>query len=259
MGLGIVYASILLVRTAWSWRLAPVCPYRGAEPREAAVWEVLVRKLAGIAPRAADWVAGGPSDRLVLIAASWLPEALLSLCFVGLLAWLHRNRLRLDDGTLRTLRRFGMVYIGVAFWAVPMQVQDFWISIAWGRVVLCGIDPYTTHIHELANAEAILRGLPLDADLPGMTYGPLWALISAALCAIGKLLPWPGWGEALLFKGVLALSWIGVIRWCERALAGRPLWHRAVGLAIAAWLPLGPIQSVSEGHNDALVTALVAG
>lgn len=238
--------------------MAPVAPFGRDEPSERAFWAGLSEAVAGWSRTISEWLISGPNDRVSLLMASWLPEALLSGCFIGLLYWLYKSRDQLEIETVFRIRSFGFSFVVLALFAAPAQVSDFWLSIAWGRMVLEGINPYTAHLEHSPAMTSILQGLPVDPDLPGMTYGPLWALVSALLCGIARLLSNSVWAEAILFKALLATAWVSVIFVVDRTLRDRSHWERAFGVAVAGWLPLGPIQAVAEGHNDAVVVALLA-
>jgi alpha-1,6-mannosyltransferase len=80
-----------------------------------------------------------------------------------------------------------------------------------------------------------------------MTYGPLWALISAAVMKVAM-------GQAaaafLLFKLILAASWLLGLRLVLDLARDASPRQRALAALVYGWIPLGVSQTVAEGHND---------
>ena len=74
--------------------------------------------------------------------------------------------------------KWALAFAFVSCFAYPIFTQDFWLSVVWGDMVASGINPY----YEKFTPE-MLGGLPLDHFPMTMSYGPLWALISAAIVA----------------------------------------------------------------------------
>lgn len=85
-----------------------------------------------------------------------------------------------------------------------------------------------------------------------MSYGPLWALMSAliALVAFGNAI-----AMALLFKALIAAAWIGSLVLVDKVHGGRPQRERCLAIALFGWIPLGVSQSIAEGHNDIVMIA----
>ncbi len=132
--------------------------------------------------------------------------------------------------------------------AAPVLAHDFWLSLAWGRMIAAGYNPYhTDFIVELA------RDLPLDAAVR-MTYGPLWAIISGAVMVLtGSNFHI----SALVFKLILAGAWIGSLRLIWLLLRERSLWFQSVGLLIFGWMPVSVMSTSADGHNDAAMIVFV--
>ena len=110
-----------------------------------------------------------------------------------------------------------------------------------------GVNPYHTLF-----TETFLAGLPLDHFPMAMSYGPLWALLSAvvAIVARGNV-----WATALLFKAVIAAAWIWALVLTDRMVRDKPIRDRCLAIAMLGWIPLGVSQSVAEGHNDIAMIA----
>jgi hypothetical protein len=128
--------------------------------------------------------------------------------------------------------------------AMPVLVPDFWLSFAWGRTLWWGGNPY----YEVP--AAAVDGLPFDAPILKMTYGPLWALIAWAVTALtrGSVL----WGT-VVFKGVLVGSWALLVHVVHRLTSDRSPREQAVALLVVGWLPLGAVHVGGDGHNDVVM------
>lgn len=157
---------------------------------------------------------------------------------------LARSRSDPDERAVTLIRRWGMAYAFVMAWAAPVLVPDFWLSFAWGRTLWWGGNPY----YDVP--AAAVDGLPLDAPLMRMTYGPAWALVSWGITAVsrGSVL----W-SAVLFKALLASAWAAVLWLIDRLLSRHPARARALALVTVGWFPLGAVQIAGDGHNDALM------
>lgn len=254
--LGAINVLSLAASTLLSFGLSPRVPYGERQPREARCFHDLGERLAPLGERVRDFVsgAGAPVSRGTLLAGHSLPLAISTAVFLCLFLLLAARGDRLEPGTPRLLRRWAIAFALVCVPAAPVLVQDFWLSIAWGRMVLLGLNPYMTPLNPAEVPAAVLRSLPLDNQLSGMTYGPLWALVSAAtvFLAGGRAL-----AAATLFKLLLAAAWIGSLWLISRLVRGKPLPQQAAAIAVFGWLPLSVRQTVGEGHNDAALVLLL--
>ncbi len=204
----------------------------------------------------AEWLGFGPGTmpfaflsgdllprQAGLIGFYVLPLAVSTLIFAAL--WLAAARRRGPfDEQVDLLSRWALAF-GVA-WAVatPVFVEDFWLSLAWGRMVAGGVNPYYGGL-----TPEYYRDIPMNNETPLMTYGPLWALISGGVMRV--LGAWP-LVAALAMKALLGAAWYGCV------VAARKLTHSAAAVLIAGWLPLMAQQGVAEGHNDILLACGMA-
>jgi alpha-1,6-mannosyltransferase len=83
-----------------------------------------------------------------------------------------------------------------------------------------------------------------------MTYGPLWAHISHAVTVLAR---GSALWSAVLFKLVLTSAWVVLLWLVDRLMRRRALAERCAAILVVGWLPLGVMQSVGDGHNDALM------
>ncbi|MBC7898271.1 MAG: hypothetical protein H7066_22815 [Cytophagaceae bacterium] len=173
-----------------------------------------------------------------------LPLVLSTLFALGALLVVAHTDAGSAPGTPRLIRRWAMAYVVVMGFAMPVLVPDFWLSFAWGRTLFWGGNPY----YEVP--AAAVQGLPFDAPILKMTYGPLWALISWAIAGItrGSVL----W-STLLFKALLVGTWIGILHLVHRLTSDRSVREQSMALVVTGWLPLGAVQIGGDGHNDALM------
>jgi len=183
-----------------------------------------------------------------VIVFNALIQALISIAAIGLIVLLWRNRDGLTADIGRSILKWAIAFAIITSVAFPVFAQDFWLSAVWGSMVVAGDNPYETAF--LADWAA---AFPLDHFSMKMSYGPLVALLSAAVMTIADddiVL------TALLFKALLLAAWIGAlfaIAWLGRR---RGVVVQCLAVAIFGWLPVGVVQSLGEGHNDIWMVCL---
>jgi hypothetical protein len=157
-----------------------------------------------------------------------------------LLATLHRNDG--DPSIVRLLRRWSIAFAAVTCLAFPVFTQDFFLSMAWGRMLAAGINPF----HNLFTSD-ILVGLPLDHFPMVSSYGPLWTILSGAVMLLtgGRVL-----AAAIVFKAILLAAWIWSLLLVEAITERRPVADRCLATVAFGWVPVGVLQTLAEGHND---------
>lgn len=172
---------------------------------------------------------------------------------IAVAAWLFR---RLSDfsGPVTKAMTDRLFFWPVLFTAacipsVPVMTQDLWFSALWGEEILQGLNPYYVPF-TLEQA----RAYPFDEVPAMMTYGPLWAVVSAGIMALsdGNV-----WVTGLLFKLVLGGAWIAALAIVRRIGRTHDEATAAAGLVAFGWLPIGHIYSAGEGHNDMAMVVLM--
>lgn len=243
-GFGLLSLACFFSRAILSYGMVPIGPFGIPQPNEAATFSLLAQKLSFLGGGVQSFLLGQSflRNETVFALAYYLPLSIATGVFVVLFALLARHRESLPENTPRLLFRWAILFGAASFLTTPIFVHDFWLSIGWGRMVLAGSNPY----HNDLTLE-FARGLPLDYLNLRMTYGPLWALVSAALTGIAG---GNGFVAAVLFKLVLLGAWIGALRLIWQMLAKYSLWRQCVGIAIFGWLPLSVVETVGDGHND---------
>ena len=176
-------------------------------------------------------------------AWAW-PQLMATLFALVALLVLARSPGEADERVVTLARRWGVAYAVAMAWAAPVLVPDFWLSFAWGRTLWWGGNPY----YDVP--AAAVEGLPFDAPILKMTYGPLWAFLSWGVTAVTRGSVF--WG-VVLFKAILVGAWAGILWLLDRLLAGQPARVRAMALVTAGWLPLGVVHIAGDGHNDAVM------
>lgn len=244
--LGGLNALILLSYTLLSWPMAAGHP-DGA--KQAAAQSALARA-AGLDDQAVAFAGGRPFSSMTVFAATYgVHLVLLTITFLGLLLLLARHQDELSDATVTLLFRFSAAFAGICAFASPL-ILDFWLSLAWGKMVALGRNPYY-----MPRTEDVLAGIPLD---PGgtMTYGPLWATISGALMAIAGGNPIIGF---VLFRVLFAVAWLSLL-WLARALLREhSTWSQCAAIAVLGWMPVSLLRIYADGHNDIALVAFIAG
>lgn len=185
---------------------------------------------------------------LAVIISYCVPIAVVTVASLVLVLMLYRREHTLDANIARLLLRWSVAFALVSVLAFPLFTQDFWLSMAWGRMAAEGTNPY----HNLFTEETLV-GLPLDHFPLVMSYGPGWAILSAAIMAVtGKSVL----AAAILFKAVLLAAWLGSLVLIDRMTAPRSALDRCLAITVAGWMPLGMLQTVAEGHNDMVMVWL---
>lgn len=251
---GVWCAAAMLAVTVFSWLLAPFATF---EERPYGQHEFFARIGDAI-----PWIQGRIRDGLsawrwgiqlslhgrglfesreYFLAAYAAPLVAASLGALGVVAMAWRYRTLLHQGHVDRLWRWGVVFAVLCIPAAPVLVPDFWLSVAWGRTLAAGINPY------YSVPAAATSWLPIDAPIMKMTYGPLWAYVSAAVMKLtGAHALW----GALGFKVVLAAMWIGLLHLVRSLVRDRPPFEQVLALVLVGWIPIGVVQTVGDGHND---------
>ncbi len=210
------------------------------------------RRVAAGHPLLGGWLPEEVAPRSDAFLLGYLGPILLSTALVvGLLVWLHRQRSALPGSLPRQLLLFAVAFAAVSSLGLPILADDFFVSIAWGRMVRAGVNPY------YAAMDAVFAiDTPIEDTLwPWrMSYGPLWAALVGAvttLAAGGTV------ASAILLKALGTGAWIGCLLLLRALLAGRSCFEQCAGMLLFGWLPLGTFVIVGDGRNDAFVALLV--
>ncbi len=181
-------------------------------------------------------------DNEAVIVSYFVPLGVVTAAILLLVLMLPRWERALDAGIATLLLRWSVVFAVVTLFAFPVFTQDFWLSMAWGRMAAAGTNPY----HVLFGEEE-LSGLPLDHFPMVMSYGPAWAILSGVIMLVsGKSVL----AATILFKLVLLGTWLGSLFLVPRLTENRPVLDQCLAIAIFGWMPVGVLQTVAEGHND---------
>jgi hypothetical protein len=177
-----------------------------------------------------------------IVISYCIPVGIITIAWIALVAILYRREHTLDENLDALLMRWSVAFAVVCVLAFPLFTQDFWLSMAWGKMAAEGTNPY----HNLFTDET-LTGLPLDHFPMAMSYGPAWAILSGVVMAVtGKSVL----AAAILFKGVLLAAWLASLVLIRRITGSLAPIDRCLAIAIAGWMPIGVLQTVAEGHND---------
>jgi alpha-1,6-mannosyltransferase len=183
-----------------------------------------------------------------VIAIYWIPIAVATVAMLAVLLLLTRHREQADLAVGSLLFRWSLAFAAAGFFAFPLFTQDLWLSAAWGRMIVSGVNPY----HHYFTLQS-LRGLPLDHFPLIMSYGPLWALIAGAVMAIARH---SALVTAILFKGLIAAAWIGSLALIRRFMREKTSFDLCLATAVFGWAPLCITQFLAEGHNDIVMMFL---
>jgi len=236
-----------------SFGIAVVTPFNSRTPNEISALQGALEGLPvedrTLLRDIRDYLAGRS-----ILASQWVTTAiyLTPICVstAGLAAvWYATRRLGalVTKENLATLRRFAIGFGLSCILMYPMFTQDFWFSVAWGRMLVDGDNPY----YQYFTASAY-EGLPLFYEDTYMTYGPLWGWICALVAYVGhRIEVW----EFLIFKGVLLGAWVGSLFIIGRQMSLRPMAEQAQAILLFGWMPMSYFLTVAEGHNDIVMVA----
>jgi alpha-1,6-mannosyltransferase len=232
--LGAVQALFVFAYVALSYGLGPM-----SYAKQGVLFEGYARS-SGFGRFLQDFVGGHTFPRpeqLVLAFGATAGGA--TLTFVLLLWRLSVARNQLSPRIATRLFRWATVFACAMALAAPVLVQDFYMSVAWGRMVVQGINPY--YLGVPAN---LLTDLPLPELGLHMTYGPLWTVLSLITAA--------------LFKAVLVWAWLAAVQRLRGLVRARGAWQECYALAVLGWMPLTLFQILADGHNDVVMMFFVA-
>lgn len=251
LGAGMALCYGLLVPV--SYAIAPFSPLEKRHPGEV----VLFQRMLDAIPMPSSWQlsalqwtegAGLLTNRSLRAVLHLIPFIAAMVIFGLVVRLLFRHRNLIDASTTDLLFRLAVALALIKVLAWPDFTWDFWLSIGWGRMIAEGVNPYYQGLTGQA-----MTGLPFGPDGDRMTYGPVWAWLSAAIAAVS--------GESIitafvLGKGLLLTAWIGIleiIRRIAREHGGPAL--TGIAVCLFGWMPTSTRYSISEGHNDIVMVA----
>lgn len=241
-------AAAFALVTILSWLLAPRVASQLIRTARSTLYERMSNEAGWgwVGAELASWGAAVATPSGFIVAYS-VPLLVVTAAALWLLreASLHRERLTVAhvDQAWRWAGRFALLLIPAA----PVVVDDFWLSITWGRTLAAGINPY----YEVPAWAA--DTFPTGGTTMNMTYGPLWGYVCAVVMrtANDSVL----WGAALL-KIVLAALWLGLLAVTRTLVRHRDPFAQLFSCVLVGWLPLGVLHTVGDGHNDVGMMAL---
>lgn len=242
--LGAVGFATYLTMAVLSFFQAPALWFQHpAAPQAASFFYAFAEKFPVIALGRLLGHAGG------ILISYCIPLALATVTALTLLAMLYRNGHEIDASVERLIYRWSVAFAVAACLSFPVFTQDFFLSMAWGRMLAAGINPF----HNLFTPEMI-DDLPLDHFPMVSSYGPVWTILSGAVMALtGKSVL----AASIAFKAILLAMWIWSLRLIWAIAESRPAIERCLALVIFGWMPLGVVQILAEGHNDILMVWLM--
>lgn len=251
-----VWAFVLLATwcfgVALSYALAPFAPVESLQPARLAFLE----RMANAAPfgrallfntAAGNSIFARPDVRAGVFLVTF---AISATAFAAVVRLLVRSRDNPDPRVMRTLLWTAAAIATLAVLRYPAFTNDVWMSVAWGRMIVSGVNPYYRDF----TADA-MRGIPFQSFPLHMTYGPLWAMITAAMAwlARGSVL-----GAYFIQKALLAGAWLATVLVVKRLAERRSARHAAVAVCLFAWMPASAGYAIGEGHNDVVLALGVA-
>ncbi len=243
---GVCVAVLIGLQTLISPFLAAAQPigevgsrfFRGIAATEAWLPRLLRDGLEGEGALAADFT---------YVLGTYVP-IIVQLAFCGVLAIVSiRRSSQLSDRDTEVALKWAFAFIVLSTPAFSVLTQDVWVSVAWGRMVEQGMNPFS-----IPYPESFAADIPLDYPPAAMSYGPLWALICGGLALLFGASPV---AMFLGIKVVLGLSWAVCLDTVFRILKRASPLARMTGVLIVGWLPSCVYEGVAEGHIDVTMMA----
>ena len=153
-----------------------------------------------------------------------------------------------DCDAARSAFHWALIFAALNLPALPVQAQDMWASVSWGKMAASGLNPYHMDVPGWIGD----TWFP-DSYRPRMVYGPLWTL----LVAIVGWLSDNRWVVFILMKLLLGAFWLTALVLVRRMTKDRRPAEQLLAMIMAGWLPVSVNQSLGDGHNDIAATALV--
>lgn len=186
-------------------------------------------------------------------AAAALPLGLASIAMLlALRTTINAPETDLTGSAERVAGRVAILLALVAVVALPTYTPDFWLSVAWGRMLAEGQNAYYAPF-----SPEVFQGIPGSDFEPQerLTYGPLWAfVIGGAGRLAGRQVLW----EFLLHKLVLAGAWLATLAVLRRLAGRRGPRQQLLTTILIGWLPAGVYFAVAEGHNDVVMVMFLS-
>lgn len=190
------------------------------------------------------------ADPLTRSLAYLLPAMVLTGTWLLLAYQMRATDLASCGDAWRGLRWWPTVFAALNLLAMPMFTRDLWLSVAWGRMIYDGQNPYL----QVFTSES-LAGLPLQAFELKMTYGPLWGWTTAGIAWLAGR---SAAAEFLLHKLLLVGCWLAMLWVIDRIASRSGLARRAWAWAMLGWLPMSAHLAMAEGHNDIVMVLPMA-
>jgi alpha-1,6-mannosyltransferase len=260
-GIAVTACAALLVFVSYGLAVFfPVAGRQGPTQRLLTSWVDALPLGAGIKSGLGEVLAGHSALAAlnVRLAAYYVPVAIATVWAIWLLLVLARSSGEVDARVTRAIVRVSILS-GILFvMCGPVFTKDLWLSVGWGRMVLDGVNPYDNPMSALARqglpfAERVVDGVPVTTG-NRMTYGPLWALVSAGIAALGGSSPFI---LLVVSKLVLFVAWLSVLLMTTKLAARSSQRDASMAAVVCGWLPLLPLQGLAEGHNDIVLLAMM--
>jgi alpha-1,6-mannosyltransferase len=93
-----------------------------------------------------------------------------------------------DESVVALLWKMSIRFALIHCFTYPIITEDLWFSVVWGRMIVDSRNPYA----EPFTPEDVTTGVPINVDFSRkdhfirMTYGPLWAILSASLTLLSQ-------------------------------------------------------------------------
>jgi hypothetical protein len=188
-----------------------------------------------------------------VLGSDWLSFIITAAGMGFLVACFLAGWRQVRRGAARWLVWVGAAAFGlIAMWLLPIT-SDLFTYLSQAHLLTdLGLNPMSTAPLN-ARADALILSYPTRYSMKPSMYGPVWHLLSS----VGTLGRHDIAAGLLFLKGLALVAFLGSGWLVERILLQIRPRAALEGLYLYAWNPFVVWMVVGEGHNDALMMALV--
>jgi hypothetical protein len=189
------------------------------------------------------------------LTIAWAAACLLTTAgYLGAL-WLLQHGLASSRGAVLLIFGFLLVFAVTVFSAPGLLSQDIFGYLMYGQIAdVHGLNPYIWPPSAFVRDSLLRWVAPIWRSLPS-PYGPVWTDVNWLIAQAAQ--NWTIVEQVMAYKALAAGLFTATLALVWYMLGQLARDQRLVAFAAFAWNPLVLVETVGNGHNDALVLALL--